>query len=273
VNAEEYERFTRERPLYRALNERLVALAEIGTARRVLDLACGTGATARAALAALPADGEVVGVDASAAMVEVARAVVADRRARFLVAPAAGVERVVAGPFDRVLSNAAFGQFPDLRPVVAAVARLLAPGGLFVFNLPGERLAGAGSGGGGGGPHPFQVALARAVGRGRRTTAPAPIDERVLIVLLDEAGFDLVTRERFVYRGRQGELVELMEIPAMIARAAPEASLEDRAAAVAEARRDIDPAQPVDVPWEYFVTLRRKAPRQGVARKAREATA
>lgn len=39
VNAEEYERFTLERPLYRVLNERLVALAEIGTARRVLDLA------------------------------------------------------------------------------------------------------------------------------------------------------------------------------------------------------------------------------------------
>lgn len=252
VNAEEYERFARDRPLYRALNDRLVALARLESARRVLDLACGTGATARAALAALPADGEVVGVDASAAMVEVARAVVADRRARFLVAPAAGVERVVAGPFDRVLSNAAFGQFPDLRPVVAAVARLLAPGGLFVFDLPGERLAG-----GGGRPHPFQVALARAVGRGERTTAPAPIDERVLVELLAEQGLDVVGRERFVYRGRQGELVELMEIPAMIARAAPEASLEDRAAAVAEARRAIDPAQPVEVPWEHFVAQRR----------------
>lgn len=48
-----------------------------------------------------------------------------------------------------------------------------------------------------------------------------------------------------------------MEIPAMIARAAPEVSLAGRAAAVAEARRDIDPAQPVEVPWDYLVTLRR----------------
>jgi SAM-dependent methyltransferase len=260
VNAEEYERFTRERPLYRALNERLVALARLGSARRVLDLACGTGATARAALAVLPAGGEVVGVDASAAMVEVAQAVVADRRARFLVAPAAGVERVVEGPFDRVLSNAAFGQFPDLRPVVAAVARLLAPGGLFVFNLPGEQLAGGGGGEGGGGPHPFQVALARAVGRGRRTTAPAPIEEPFLVELLAEAGLDLVGRERFVYRGRQGELVELMEIPAMIARAAPDATPAGRAAAVAAAKKEIDPAQPVEVPWEYFVAERREPP-------------
>jgi SAM-dependent methyltransferase len=251
VNAEEYERFTRERPLYRALNEKLVALARIAEARRVLDLACGTGATARACLSVLPSEGELIGVDASAAMVEVARAVVADPRARFLVAPAAGVERVVAGAFDRVLSNAAFGQFPAARPVIAAVARLLAPGGLFAFNVPAERFAGDG-----GRPHPFQVALARAVTGGERPTTPAAIDLQRLVAMLGEAGLEVTDRERFVYRGRQGELAELMEIPAMIARAAPEASPRRRAAAVAEARRAIDPAQPVEVPWEYFVARR-----------------
>lgn len=66
-----------------------------------------------------------------------------------------------------------------------------------------------------------------------------------------------MTAERFVYRGRQGELIDLMELPAMIARAAPEASVEGRAAAVAEARKDVDPAQPVEVPWGYFVARRR----------------
>lgn len=253
VNAEEYERFTREWPLYRALNAKLVELARIGTARRVLDLGCGTGATARAVLAELPADGEVVGVDASAAMVEVAQAVVGDPRARFVVAPAAGIERRVEGPFDRALSNAAFGQFPASQPVVAALARLVAPGGLFAFNLPAEGLAGSG-----GRPHPYQVALARAVGRGRLPAAPAPIDEGRLVELLAEEGFDLVARERFVYRGRQEELVELMELPAMIARAAPEATIAGRAAAVARARRAVDPEQAVEVPWEYFVARRRR---------------
>ena len=251
VNAEEYERFTRERPLYGALNRRLVELAEVGAARRVLDLACGTGATARAVLAVLPAEGEVVGVDGSAAMVEVARAVVGDPRARFLVAPASRVERVVAGPFDRVLTNAAFGQFPASRPVIAAVARLLAPGGLFAFNLPAERLAG-----GGGRPHPFQVALARAVG-GERPTAPAPIDEERLVGLLAEEGLELVRREIFVYRARQEELVELMELPAMIARAAPDASPARRRQAMAAAREAVDPAQTVEVPWVYLVARRR----------------
>lgn len=252
VNAEEYERFTRERPLYRALNERLVALAEIATARRVLDLGCGTGATARAVLAVLPADGEVVGVDGSAAMVEVARTVMGDPRARFMVAPAAAIGRVVDGPFDRAVSNAAFGQFPASLPVLRALAGLLAPGALFAFNLPAERLAGCAAK-----PHPFQVALARAVGCGGRPATPATIDERRLVELLAEEGFDLVVRERFVYRGRQEELVELMELPAMIARAAPEATPAARAAAVARARQAVDPSQPVEVPWEYFVAERR----------------
>lgn len=251
VNAEEYERFTRERPLYRALNAKLVELAEIGSARRVLDLACGTGATARAVLEVLPGDGEVVGVDGSAAMVEVARAVVADRRARFLVAPASRVERVVAGPFDRVLINAAFGQFPARRPVVAAVARLLAPGDLFAFDLPAEGLAGEERT-----PHPFQVALARAVG-GERPAAASPIDEERLVALLAEEGLDVARRERFVYRARQEELVELMELPAMLARAAPDASPARRLAAVAEARAAVDPAQTVEVPWIYFLARRR----------------
>lgn len=253
VNAEEYERFTRERPLYRALNRRLVELAEVAAGRRVLDLACGTGATTLACLAVLPTDGEVVGVDASAAMVEVAEAVVSDPRARFLVAPAAGVERVVEGPFDRVLSNAAFGQFPAGRPVIAAVARLLAPGGLFAFNVPAERFADDAAR-----PHPFQIALARAVGRGGRPATPAPMEDAAgLVQVLADEGLELTRRERFVYRGSQAELVELMEIPAMIARAAPEASPGRRAAAVAEARKAIDPAQRVEVPWEYFVARRR----------------
>lgn len=261
VNAEEYERFTRERPLYGELNRRLVALAEVGAARRVLDLACGTGATARAVLEVLPGDGEVVGVDGSAAMVEVARAVVADRRARFDVAAAARVERVVAGPFDRVLINAAFGQFPASRPVIAAVARLLAPGGLFAFNLPGARLAGEARTA----PHPFQVALARAVG-GARPATPSPIDEERLVALLAGEGLDLERRELFVYRARQEELVELMELPAMIARAAPDASPARRREAVAEARAAIDPAQTVEVPWVYFLARRRYDGAGGVAR-------
>ncbi len=258
ANAEIYDSFSRERSIYPALNRYLAELAELAGAHRVLDLACGAGATALACLALLPADAELVGVDGSAAMVAVARERVQDPRARFAVAPAARVERVAAGPFDRAVSNAAFWQFPARPPVLAALGGLVEEGGLFVFNVPAERLAGEPSE-----VHPYQVALARAVARrAGRETVPAPhrIASGRIGRQLAEAGFTLVERRRFVHRGPQAELMELAEIPAMIARIAPGADAVQREEVLVEARRHADPAQPVEVAWVYFVARREASP-------------
>ncbi len=254
ANAEIYDSFARERSIYPALNRHLAELADLGRAHRVLDLACGGGATARACLALLPADAELLGVDGSAAMVAVARERVRDPRARFVVAAAARVERVASGPFDRAVSNAAFWQFPAGRPVLAALARLLEPGGLFVFNVPAERLAGEPSE-----VHPYQVALARAVARRARRGepgAPHRIAAGRLERQLAEAGFSVASRRRYVHRGPQSELMELAEIPAMIVRIAPGADPDEREEILAEARRHADPEQPVEVAWVYFVARR-----------------
>lgn len=260
LNAEIYDAFVEEFGIYRALNRRLAALAEVATARRVLDLACGAGATALACLARMPARSELVGVDGSEAMVDMARARVRDPRARFRVAAASDLERVLSGPFDRAVCNAAFWQFPDPRAVLAAVARVLAPGGLFVFNVPAERLADEDA------PvTPFQVALARAIEErsGFPFPTPEPLDPRRLTDELGEAGFELLRRDRFAYSAHQVELMELMSIPAMIRRVAPELPEGERQAALADARRRADPEQRVTVPWVYWVAgLRAGGPRQ-----------
>lgn len=253
LNAEIYDAFVQEFGIYRALNRRLATLAEAATARRVLDLACGGGATAHACLERMPARSELLGVDGSEAMVSVARSRVRDPRARFRVAAASDLERVVAGPFDRAVCNAAFWQFPDPRGVLAALARVLGRGGRFVFNVPAERVAGEEAQ-----VMPFQVALARAVEV--RTGRPFPTGEPLAPGRIEgelrDAGFDLVRRERFAYSAHQAELMELMSIPAMIGRVAPELSLEEREATLAEARRHADPEQRVTVPWVYFVARR-----------------
>jgi SAM-dependent methyltransferase len=241
VNAEVYDRFTREHPIYRRLNDHLAELAAVRSARRVLDLACGAGATGQACLARLPADGELVGVDGSPAMVE--------------VAAAAAVDRAVEGAFDRTFCNAAFWQFPAAAPVLAAVGRVLEPGGRLVFNVPAERVADEPA------PiHPFQVALARSIerasGRPFPTTA-AGVEPEALGLVLAETGFALESTERFVYRGRQGELMELMEIPAMLEPLAPDLTDRARREALAGARQRTDPARPVEVPWIFFVAVRR----------------
>lgn len=255
VNAEIYDRFVRDHHIYRRLNRRLAELSRLQDARRVLDLACGTGATALACLRLMDFQTDLIGVDASEDMVEVARANILDPRARFEVAPAASVDRVVDGPFDRAVCCAAFWQFPAPDPVLRAVGKLLAPGGLFVFNVPAERVSGEQA------PvHPFQVALARVIeSRTRRPfpVTPATLDPDRLAEMMGDAGLELETRERFAYEGRQSELMELMAIPAMIAPLAPELSQEEREEVAAEARARTDPAETVEVPWIYFVAHRR----------------
>jgi ubiquinone/menaquinone biosynthesis C-methylase UbiE len=266
ANAEIYDAFVREYSIYRTLNARLVEVAEIASAHRVLDLACGAGATAEACLAALPATAELVGVDASEAMIGLARGRVTDPRARFEVASAATIEAVARGPFDRAVSNAAFWQFPARPPVLAALGRLLEPGALFVFNVPAERLTGEPSE-----VHPFQVALARAIearsGRPFPRT-PTTLDPDSLERQLAEAGFDDVRRERFVVRCRQVELMELMEIPAMLDPMTPTLGEADRRDVVAQAQQRTDSEQPVEVPWVYFIARRAGAPRSSSGRLA-----
>ena len=262
LNAEVYEAFTREHGIYRALNRRLADLAEVETAARVLDLACGAGATALACLERMPGRSELVGVDGSDEMVSVARDRVLDPRARFRVAAASALERVTSGPFDRAVCNAAFWQFPDPGAVLAALARILAPGGRLVFNVPAERLASSVPDGAASHLTPFQVALARAVER--RTRHPFPghetLDPERLEHRLAESGFGSIERHPFAYRGRQRELMELMTIPAMIDRVAPDLSEAEREAALEEAKARTDPDQRVVVPWVYFVAVRATAP-------------
>lgn len=254
-NAEVYDAFTRSRDIYRRLNERLVDLAEIAEANRVLDLACGAGATTLACLPHLHRDAEIVGVDASAAMVAVARAGVLDPRARFEVAPAASVHEVLSGPFDRVVCNAAFWQFPSPLAALRSVARLTETRARLVFNVPAERVEGEASE-----IHPFQMALAREIEARTGTPIsrnPVTIDPAHLESWFAEAGFDLTDRVRFVYEGPQEELIELMEIPAMIEPITPGLAQEEREAVIGDARGKVSGREMVRVPWIYFAAVRR----------------
>lgn len=255
-NAEIYDRFVREHRIYRWLNAELVGRAELPGARRVLDLGCGTGATTEACLAVLRRDAEVVGLDGSREMVEVARATTLDPRARFVVAPAEEVGAAVEGPFDRVVSNAAFWMFP-LPRVLAGLAGLLSQGALLAFNVPSERI-----GGRAGAVHPFQLALARAIEERSGepfTRTSREFDPQAFRALAAAHGFTVVSEEQRLYQGVQGELMDLMTIPAMIAPLTPGLSDEGVQAVLERARAEVDPQERVQVGWT-FVTARFDGP-------------
>lgn len=253
-NAEIYDRFARERRLYPWLNARLVERAALESAHRVLDLGCGTGATAQACLQRLPAEAALVGVDASPEMVEVARAQTLDPRASFVVSDASVVAEVVEGRFDRVVSNAAFWQFPRRERVLEAIVALTEPGALVVLNVPSERIEGRTV------PfHPFQLALARAIeeqtGEPFARTATA-FDPDAFLADARGRGLAPVAVDQLTYEGRQGEFMELMTIPAMIAPLTREMPSASRAEVLERAIAAVSPDDRVHFHWTY-ITLRR----------------
>lgn len=100
-----------------------------------LDIGCGTGYTVRWAAEAAPA-GRAVGIDASPAMIALARERAAGLpNASFHVASFPDDHPVPPGSCDVIYSMEVFYYLPDLRAGLAEVRRLLRPGGVFACQV------------------------------------------------------------------------------------------------------------------------------------------
>ncbi|MFD0371107.1 class I SAM-dependent methyltransferase [Streptomyces sp. NPDC127114] len=135
-NAEAYDTFTRTHPMYDTTSRDLARRAGLADARLVVDLCGGAGATARAILDLAP-HAQILSVDSAAAMQRVGRRTVPDLRVSWITAPAEQLtHHVASGSADAVVCNSAIWK-TDTSTVFAAVARVLRPGGRFVFNIGG----------------------------------------------------------------------------------------------------------------------------------------
>ncbi len=106
----------------------LLDAARITSGTRVLDVGCGTGSLTRAA-ARHAAPGPVVGVDLSAAMVDVARTRAAGLANATFVHADAQVHPFPTAGFDVVVSRTGASFFGDAPAAFANLARATAPGG------------------------------------------------------------------------------------------------------------------------------------------------
>jgi trans-aconitate methyltransferase len=98
---------------------------------RILDLGCGTGHVTAEIADAVGAAGEVVGIDASPAMVQRAR----EAHTRIDVRHADATDFTVDEPFDAVYSNAALHWIADQDAALDRIAEALGPGGRFVAEM------------------------------------------------------------------------------------------------------------------------------------------
>ena len=111
------------------MNRRELALAKqlLPGGGRALDLACGTGRLS----GALRAEGyRVVALDASPAMLEIAR----ERAEVPAVQSDAFALPLRADAFDAVVAMRLLFHFPDARPLLREMARVVGPGGSLVFD-------------------------------------------------------------------------------------------------------------------------------------------
>jgi trans-aconitate 2-methyltransferase len=117
----------------RAVLERLPLIGD----ERVLDAGCGSGRVTELLVERLPR-GQVVALDASAAMIETARERLAPfgERIEFVVADL-GLPLPLAEPVDAILSTATFHWVPDHDALFANLATVLRPGGLLVAQCGG----------------------------------------------------------------------------------------------------------------------------------------
>jgi ubiquinone/menaquinone biosynthesis C-methylase UbiE len=95
----------------------------------ICDLGCGEGHLARYLAGQ---GGQVVGVDISIALLQLARAR-SGRDVRFVQDAAQQLRTLPDGAFDLVVSNLALMDIPDLAATYAAVQRVLRADGRFVF--------------------------------------------------------------------------------------------------------------------------------------------
>jgi 2-polyprenyl-3-methyl-5-hydroxy-6-metoxy-1,4-benzoquinol methylase len=109
-------------------------LLSVQAGERVLDIACGNGLTSRR-LHALGAS--VVAVDFSEQLIGIARDRECGREIDYRLVDVLDYEALVnlgAGEFDLALCNMALMDIADIYPLMNALAKVLRPGGAFVFS-------------------------------------------------------------------------------------------------------------------------------------------
>jgi SAM-dependent methyltransferase len=112
----------------------VLALADLEWHGRILDLGCGDGLFGEH----LFSGADVVGLDADAAALEQARR---RRVYRELVRHDIHTVPFGAGTFDAVFANCVLEHVDDPGRVLAEAARVLRPGGRFVFTVPSQQFA------------------------------------------------------------------------------------------------------------------------------------
>jgi ubiquinone/menaquinone biosynthesis C-methylase UbiE len=244
--ARRYQIFTEKTTMYQELSRELLSLAGIQPGMRVLDVGCGVGVTTQMALQQLGGQGHVYALDISPAMLDIARQQIDSAQVTFLEADAAEAANLINGPVERIVCNSVFWQFRHKVRVMAALRQVLAPNGLFVFNVPEPYFIFKHI------PRSPKVSLlfkqlaAERYGVGQQ-------DMRTMEVFLDRHGFELLQMKAFERTRSAEESYLFFQLPVATAWMEPPLDYPTRLALLEEAQLLAEPDRPVKQKWMYFV--------------------
>lgn len=130
----ETERLIQQSQLYEAVTRRFFQEAGLVSGMRVLDVGSGAGDVAMAAAELVGAEGEVVGVDVNAGILEMAQARVRElgfKNIQFIAGDARTLD--VGGDFDAVVGRLVLMYMSDPAEALKQLTRHLRPGGIVAF--------------------------------------------------------------------------------------------------------------------------------------------
>jgi len=123
-------------PVFVAMRESYLDRMDLASARRVLDLGCGTGVVTRALARRDDFKGEILGVDLSEALIDAAKGFARDEglsaRIDYRVGDAQALEHADSS-FDAVVTHTLISHVSDPAALIAQAARVTAPGGVIVI--------------------------------------------------------------------------------------------------------------------------------------------
>ena len=131
---EETERLIQQSGLYEEITQRFLRDAGLFPGMKVLDIGSGAGDVAFAAAELVGSDGEVVGVDMNAEILETARARAQDAglaNVQFLAGDAQTLD--LANDFDALIGRLVLIYLPDPAATLKQLATHLRPGGIVAF--------------------------------------------------------------------------------------------------------------------------------------------
>jgi 2-polyprenyl-3-methyl-5-hydroxy-6-metoxy-1,4-benzoquinol methylase len=130
----EIERLLLQGRLHNNFTEHVLRLAGLRRGMRVLDVGCGPGDVSIIAARLVGQEGAVLGIDAAAAAIELARTRAAERGLENVSFEATSIADIsLDGPVDAVIGRLILMHLPDPVAALRHLAAMVRPGGLVVF--------------------------------------------------------------------------------------------------------------------------------------------